>query len=96
MLTRFVGSTTDANLEIVQYNSIATVTLYFLRSKNILETNSRIENTEYIVTLYLKLNYGRNVRKYGIQYNLNVMSMVDKNIIGLYSLPQRPPAVLTS
>jgi len=78
MLTQFVGSITDANLEIVQYNSIATVPLYFLRSKDILETNSRIENTEYIVTLYLKLNYGRNVRKYGIQYSLNVMSMVDK------------------
>lgn len=44
-LTHFVDIITDANLEIVQYNSIVTVTLYFLRSKNILETNSRIENT---------------------------------------------------
>lgn len=78
MLIRLVDCIADANLEIVKYNSIVTVTLNFLRSKNILETNSRIENTEYIVTLYLKLNYGRNVRKYVIQYNLNVISMVDK------------------
>jgi len=39
-----------------------------------LETSSQLEITEYIVKLYLKLNYAEGMFEYGgIQYNLSIM-----------------------
>jgi hypothetical protein len=64
------------------------------KSKNILETNSQLEIIEYIVQLFETILCGANVRKWGIQYNLSVVTTTKMMTMNIISFPQRPPAIL--